>query len=108
MEDKSILAQLKTAYESLQDIIDNADNTQLKSVVELYNAQNILGDKYIEVYNKIKKENNSSLYYDTDLLIADCISADYLTNSEDYDNQFMTAGDIGERWWEDYGFISSR
>ena len=35
MKDKEILAELKASYEYLQDIIDNADNTQLKSVKEL-------------------------------------------------------------------------
>lgn len=108
MEDKEILAQLKIAYENLQDIIDNADNTQLKSVVKLYEAQNILDDKYREVYKKVKKENSSSLYYDTNLIISDCASADYINMDTENEHEYITAGDIGERWWEDYGFISSR
>ena len=108
MGDKEILMQLKIAYECLNDIIDNADNTQLKSVVELYEAQNIFSNKYTEIYKKIKTEDSSSLYYDTDLMISDCVSGDYITMDEENEHEYITAGDIGKRWWEDYGFVSSQ
>lgn len=108
MTEKEILAELKIAYEYLNDIIDNADNTQLESVKELYDAQKILADKYSEVYEKIKENDDISLYYEENLIISDTISADYITDSEDYDDQYITYKDVENesKWWEDYDFLT--
>lgn len=107
MGDKEILAELKISYEYLQDIIDNADNTQLKSIIELENAQNILAKKYEEIYKKIKNENDISLFYEENLLIANYIYYDFVTKSEDYDDQFITYQDTNgkTKWWEDIMFL---
>ena len=102
MGDKEILAELKQCYELLNDIIDNADNTQLKSVKELHQTLNVLADKYKEIYNKIKAENDISLYYEDYIRIAPNIYGDYINVSDDY----ITAGDLDwQKWWEDDNFI---
>ena len=104
MEDKEILAELKISYEYLQDIIDNADNTQLKSIVELEEAQNILAKKYEEIYRKIKNENDISLFYEENLLIGNCIYYDFIT---DDDKTALTYQDTDgkTKWWEDIMFL---
>lgn len=102
MKDKAILAELKASYEYLQDIIDNADNTQLKSVKELIEIQNVLADKYYEIYEKIKNENDIELYYEEDIRIAPYINADYINE----DNEYFASGDLDwQKWWEDDSFI---
>lgn len=111
MGDKEILAELKRSYEYLQDIIDNADNTQLKSIVELEKAQYILAEKYDEVYNKVKNENANNLYYkkDENIIVSPYISGDYIItyNKNEYgDYDYLTSGDLDwQKWWEDYKFI---
>lgn len=103
MGDKEILGELKTCYELLEDIIDNADNTQLKSIEELREAQDIFAEKYEEVYEKIKAEQDISLYYEEDLQISEDIYADYI----DKDGEYRTSGDFdNKKWWEDYSFLT--
>ena len=104
MTDKEILAELKQCYELLEDIIDNADNTQLESIVELQQAQNTFAKKYEEVYAKIKQEEDISLYYEEDLQISDNIYTDY-KNAE---GEYITHADIDNesKWWEDYRFLT--
>lgn len=62
---------------------------------------------YENLYNRIKKENKEILYYEKDLLIGNEIYADYVTDSEDYDDQYITYKDLenGKKWWEDYDFL---
>ena len=106
MTELEILAELKTAYLNLEDIIDNADNTQLKSVKELYEAQDILAKKYVEVYGKVKKENKESLFYKEDLIVGTHIYYDYLTTEEEFTEYIpYTNLDNEEKWWEDYKFL---
>lgn len=104
MTDLEILAELKIAYENLDDIIDNADNTQLESVKELYEAQKILAEKYSEVYEKIKENDDISLYYEEDTIIGSSIYLDY----EDVKGYGFTYKDMDneEKWWEDYDFLT--
>lgn len=64
MTELEILAGLKIAYIRIEDIIRNADDTQLKSVGELFTALNILDKKYIEMYEKYKKKTRN--YYITE------------------------------------------
>ena len=104
MTEKEILAELKIAYENLDDIIDNADNTQLESVKELYEAQKILAEKYSEVYEKIKENDDISLYYEEDIMIAGSIYIDY-ENIEGYGFTYKDMGNES-KWWEDYGFLT--
>lgn len=102
MGDKEILAELKRSYEYLQDIIDNADKEQLKSVEELEKVQEILDDTYTEVFKKIKKENEKSLYYKENIRIAGDIYMDC------YDNNGIpvSSGDMDwQKWWRDDSFI---
>lgn len=107
MTELEILAELKQAYLNLEDIIDNADNMQLKSVKELQEVQNVLGQKYIEVYKNVEKENQEMLHFKEDLYVGDRIYLDYVTKSKDYDDQYITYKDIEneEKWWEDYNFL---
>lgn len=101
MRDKEILAELKESYELLQDIIDNNYN-QLDSTKELKKAQNILADKYYEMYQKIKEKEDVSLYYKENIKIAPHINGDYVNKNNDY----ITSADLGEqKWWKDYSFI---
>ena len=101
MGDKEILAELKRSYEYLQDIIDNADREQLKSVKELETAQEIMARKYEEVYNKIKEENDIALYYEEDIIISDTIYGAY-----EKDGEPLTEGDMDwQKWWRDDSFI---
>lgn len=102
MGDKEILAELKRCYEYLQDIIDNADREQLKSVKELETAQEIMARKYEEVYNKIKEENDIALYYEEDIIISDTIYGAYEQGGES-----LSEGDMDwQKWWEDSLFIN--
>ena len=106
MEDKEILGELKQCYELLQDIIDNADDTQLKSVIELMKSQKILEDKYEEIYEKIKNENDISLYYEENIIISPKIYYDYIINSKTDNEQYITQADLGEeKWWTDFTFL---
>ena len=101
MGDKEILAEYKIAYEQLQDIIDNADREQLKSVKELETAQEIMARKYEEVYNKIKEENDIALYYEEDIIISDTIYGAY-----EKDGEPLTEADMDwQKWWRDDSFI---
>lgn len=101
MGDKEILAELKRSYEYLQDIIDNADREQLKSVEELETAQKIMARKYEEVYNKIKEENDVSLYYEEDVIISSSIYGAYVKDGEP-----LTEADMDwQKWWRDDSFI---
>lgn len=103
MSDKEILAELKMSYNYLQDIIDNADNTQLKSVKELIETQNILSRKYNEVYENIK-EKNINLCYGEYFKIGSNIYVDY----EDNKNICYSYADLENeiKWWEDYRFLT--
>jgi len=104
MTEKEILAELKIAYENLDDIIDNADNTQLESVKELYEAQKILAEKYSEVYEKTKENNDINLYYEEDIMIGSSIYIDY-ENTEGYGFTYKDMGNES-KWWEDYSFLT--
>ncbi len=101
MGDKEILAELKKCYEYLQDIIDNADRGQLKSVKGLEVAQEIMARKYEEVYNKVKEENDKALHYEEDIIISDNIYGAYEQAGEP-----LSEGDMDwQKWWEDSDFI---
>ena len=102
MGDKEILAELKRCYEYLQDIIDNADREQLEGTYELEKVQEVLDDKYTEVFKKIEKENEKSLYYKENIKIAGDIYMDC------YDNNGLpiSSGDMDwQKWWEDNDFL---
>ena len=103
MSDKELLAELKISYNYLQDIIDNADNTQLKSVKELIETQNILSKKYNEIYENIK-EKNINLCYGEHFKIGSNIYVDY----EDNENICYSYADLENeiKWWEDYRFLT--
>lgn len=110
MTEKEILAEYKIAYRQLEDIMDNADETQIaneekEKVGQMMKNLEIL---YRELYERIKSAEDISLYYEENLLIANEIYHDYVTKSEDYDDQYLTYADIkGEsKWWEDYDFLT--
>lgn len=109
MTEKEILAELKNAYESIIDIIENADSSQVENIKELETAENVISKIYSEVWQKIKDTNNIELYYKEDLLISDCVACDYLTKQCDgYAEQYITYLDLenGAKWWEDCEFLT--
>lgn len=109
MTEKEILAQLKFAYESIIDITENADLSQVENVKELETAENAISKIYSELWQKIKDTNDIELYYEEDLLISDCVACDYLTKQcDDYDEQYITHLDLenGAKWWEDCEFLT--
>lgn len=114
MGDKEILAEYKIAYIQLQDIIDNADEQQVtaEEIDEIEKTQYILNLLFKKMYNRIKEKGEVSLYYKKDLLVADEISADYISTGDNvyikYDDDMYIPYknlDNEEKWWEDYDFL---
>lgn len=102
MTDLEILAELKTAYLYLEDIIEN----QMKQITEneekyiRLSMQN-LEILYKNIYGRTEKENKKSLIYKEDIKIAPFIYLDYI----DSDYNYISAGDLNwEKWWENYDF----
>ena len=107
MTELEILAELKTAYLNLEDIEEN-QNEQITENEGKYirlSMQN-LEILYSNLYKRVEKENKELLYFKENLYIADQIYLDYVTESEDYDDQYITYKNIDkeEKWWEDYEF----
>ena len=109
MTELEILAELKTAYDFMVDIEENADTDQVNEFekMELLKIQDKMSLIYSRVYKTIEKENTASLYYEKDIMVADTIYNDYVTRSEDYDDQYLCYQDINKKtkWWEDYDFL---
>lgn len=108
MTELEILAELKIAYIQLEDIIEN----QYEQITEqekehLGISMNNLWIIYKNLYERIEKEDQTILYYEKNVLIANIISADYVTRSEDYNDQYITYDETNKkkRWWEDYKFL---
>lgn len=99
MKDKEVLAGLKIAYIKIDDILENSSVIDTK---ELKYIQKILEEKYEQVYNKIKSENDIELYYEEDLIIAPNIYNDYINI---VNKKAMTSGDISFKWWKDILFL---
>lgn len=109
MTELEILAQLKMSYRYIDDIIDNADGTQIKSTEDLREVLKILEAKYEEVYQKIKNNDKKSLYYEENLMIADSIYLDYMTFDENGEENYITYLDLIDNkypWWEDNMFLT--
>lgn len=109
MTELEILADLKIAYRQLDDIIENDDEQITEGEYKKLNrSMETLGVIYRNLYKRIEKENKNILYFKDDLLIADEIYLDYVTDSKDYDDQYITYKDIEneEKWWEDYDFLT--
>lgn len=109
MTELEILAELKIAYYQLDDILENEDEQITEGEYKKLNESiKALETVYRNLYKRIKKENKKSLYFKDDLLIADEIYLDYVTDSKDYDDQYITYKDIEneEKWWEDYDFLT--
>lgn len=108
MTDLEILAGLKVAYLRLEDIAENQDEQITKNEYEyIMLPMSMLSTLYEKVYKRIEKENKEILYYEKNVVVADRICSDYLTESEDYDNQYICYDDINTKtkWWEDYKFL---
>ena len=108
MTELEILAELKVAYWYLQDIDENQEE-QITINEEKYiklSMQN-LEILYSNLYKRIEKENKELLYFKEDLLIGDQIYLDYITENENYDDQYITYKDIDneEKWWENYDYL---
>lgn len=104
MGNKEILAELKRSYESIQDVIDKADETQItyEDKLKLFTVQDILEKQYSEIYRKIKDENDIELYYEEDIMISNNIFLDY---KNVVTNNYLSAEDLDIEWWWDEGFI---
>lgn len=110
MTELEILAELKIAYMELEDILENQDE-QLTTdeYAGIIKSMENFKKVYNNLYKRIEKENKNILYFKDDLLIADEIYLDYVTDSKDYDDQYITYKDIEneEKWWEDYDFLDN-
>lgn len=110
MTELEILAELKIAYMELEDILENQDE-QLTTdeYASITKSMKNFEKVYNNLYKRIEKENKNILYFKDDLLIADEIYLDYVTDSKDYDDQYITYKDIEneEKWWEDYDFLDN-
>lgn len=110
MTELEILAELKIAYMQLEDILDNQDEQiTTDEYASITKAMKNFEKVYNNLYKRIEKENKNILYFKDDLLIADEIYLDYVTDSKDYDDQYITYKDIEneEKWWEDYDFLDN-
>ena len=108
MTELEILAELKSAYLNLEDIDENQEE-QITMNEEKYirlSMQN-LEILYSNLYKRIEKEDKKLLYFKEDLLIGDQIYLDYITENENYDDQYITYKDIDneEKWWENYDYL---
>ena len=108
MSEKEILAEYKIAYLQLEDIIDNADPTQITKdeQKQIQMLMDTLAKLYRELYERIKDMEDISLYYEEDLLISDEISGDYIDTTDG--EEYITYKDIDNesKWWEDYDFLT--
>lgn len=107
MTEKEILAEYKIAYNQLQDIIDNADNTQIttEEVDIIEQTMQNLEKLYRQLYERIKSAEDISLYYEENIIIGEEIYIDYVLTE---DNTAITYKDMENesKWWEDYKFLT--
>lgn len=109
MTELEILAELKIAYTNLEDILENNEEQITKGETkEIEISMEMLANVYHTYYRRIKRDNKKVLYYQKELLIGDEINLDYVTDSEDYDDQYITYKDLEneEKWWEDYDYLT--
>lgn len=108
MTEKEILAELKIAFENLEDITENNEG-QIKIDENnfLQSAMRIIDYVYKQLWARIEKENKEILFYEKDIMIADVPYNDYVTSCEDYDEQYICYDDTKKqtKWWEDYDFL---
>ena len=109
MTEKEILAELRTAYLNLEDIMENNEE-QIKEDENgfLMSAMYMLNYIYKQLWARIEKENKEILFYEKDIMVADTIYCDYVTRSKDYDDQYLRYDDTENKtkWWEDYEFLT--
>ena len=108
MTELEILAELKTAFLNLEDITENNEG-QIKIDENdfLQSAMFIINYVYKQLWARIEKTNKEILFYEKDVMIADTAYHDYVTRSEDYDEQYICYDDTEKKtkWWEDYDFL---
>lgn len=107
MTDKEILAELKTAYLNLEDIIDNSDLTQINKSMRkgLISAQVELMDIYEKLWNETQED--ITIKGENDLTIGKQIYTDYYDVGND---EYISKTEIIKNgkeyaWWEDYDFL---
>lgn len=107
MTEKEILAEYKIAYLQLEDILDNADDTQItgEEVDRIKQAMRNLEKLYEQLYERIKWANDISLYYQENLLIGEEIYIDYISKEDDMAITYKDL-DNEDKWWEDYDFLT--
>lgn len=103
-----ILAQLKTAYLSLEDINDNQEKQLTKEEENCINlSMQNLETLYENIYKRIMRKNNKVLYYKENIKIGNCINIDYTIEDTEI-KEAITYNDMenGEKWWEDFDYLS--
>lgn len=109
MTEKEILAELKTAYLNLEDVMENNERQITEDensfvMIAMHNIRFV----YQKLWKRIEKENKEILFYEKDVMIADTPYNDYVTRSKDYDDQYLRYDDTENKtkWWEDYEFLT--
>ena len=103
MEDLEILANLKKCYEYLEDILGNADKTQVNkdNRSSIVDAIYCIENTYEEIFEAKCTENNIRIPNKENLIIAETPTFDYYDIEN---NKFVTSGDIEYEWWNDSEF----
>jgi hypothetical protein len=108
MTELEILAQLKMAYLSLEDISENhggqlTENEGKYIRLSMQNLEILYGN----IYKRIMHKNNKALYYKENIKIGDCINIDYTIEDTEI-KEAITYNDMenGEKWWEDFDYLS--
>lgn len=105
MTDKEILAELKKAYEYLEDIKENGHQLRMAELYQVAEAQNKLIDIYSNLWEKT--EEDITIKGEEDLTIGKEIYSDYYEVGND---EFISKTDILKNgkeyeWWDDYEFL---
>lgn len=109
MTELEILAELKIAYENLEDILENNGEQITKGETKEINfSMEILSNIYHRLYTRIKRDNKEILYYKEELLIGNEIYLDYIEENETEEEYCITYKDLDneEKWWEDYDYLT--
>lgn len=114
MTDLEILAELKKAYDLLNDIRENAcgctEQLNKDQETSLENAIREMAKTYYRFYQTLNKKDLYVDEYDNDtiILISQYINAAYDIYDKDYNytGEYVGDLDMDYQWWEDYDFIT--
>ena len=106
MTELEILAQLKIAYNSLIDILENSDIEQLNCEILDIAILDYLTDKiseiYYKVYKNIENENIKILQYENNIYISDSIENDFMVKYSQNDIEYIAYDETKQniKWYE--------